>query len=291
MEWKEKLLSEKKGDTEYFRFILKIRDYFLDNLISFMKGFYLHGSLSSLDYVRGWSDVDTVLILNEKIATNALLLLELRKKVCRARPFLYMVDPLQHHGYPIVLEQEMRLFSQHFFPLVLFNHSTTIWQQNCDDLIFYVRDSTFELRRMFLTFVISLIETCKGNKKLVNAYQWKQYFSMLMLLPTLYLNVKGEYCYKKHSFEIARNDFRRSDWDVIRILSDIRKNWRLGKLFPLCIERNLSNLPNPNILFLYNYFLRGLPSNIEKNNLQRLLCHSNNFVESALRNLEKGGYL
>ena len=51
--------SYKKTDLEYLKPLKELKEYANSNLKQYLSGFYLHGSLATKDYIKGWSDVDT----------------------------------------------------------------------------------------------------------------------------------------------------------------------------------------------------------------------------------------
>ena len=112
-------------------------EYFSKNVSWAFRSLYLHGSLSTMDYVKGVSDFDTFGILRKEVVCSSESLLKIRKDIQKIWSFLYKIDPLQHHGINLISEQDMNFYPQHFFPLNLLNFSTTLWTLNNDILIFY----------------------------------------------------------------------------------------------------------------------------------------------------------
>ena len=55
----------KKSDFEYLRPLDELKDYAEKKLKGNALGFYLHGSLATKDYIKGWSDVDTTIIISK----------------------------------------------------------------------------------------------------------------------------------------------------------------------------------------------------------------------------------
>jgi len=68
-----------RKDVRYRQNVIDLLDYFENNLSWAFKGFYLHGSLSTLDYVKGSSDCDTFGIIRQEVSSSTESLLKLRK--------------------------------------------------------------------------------------------------------------------------------------------------------------------------------------------------------------------
>ena len=86
-------------DTRYLQTILSLQDYVNSNLKEYVVDFLIHGSLSTLDYSLGWSDLDTLVIVNTDTLKDPVALVDFRKKINVAQKYLYEIDPIQHHGF------------------------------------------------------------------------------------------------------------------------------------------------------------------------------------------------
>lgn len=280
-------------DREYLKPVFVIREYFQKNLSKELKGFYLHGSLSTQDYVKGWSDIDTLAIIKKDVLESNTQLLNFRNKIFRAKSLLYLMDPFQHHGFFTIAEQEMEIYPQYFFPLELFKFATSVFD-GPEELIFFERNSRIGNVRNFL-HVANTLSEMPQRKSLIpkNTHHWKNYFHLLTLLPCLYLEAKGEYYYKKYSFEAAEKDFSKEEWRVIEKISTIRDNWKLDRIFPENIEYTLSEFPNPNILlFIYFFKKRKIYDSVSIDwNLNEIVNESSILARRMVENLETEGWL
>jgi hypothetical protein len=107
------------------------------------------------------------------------------------------------------------------------------------------------------------------------------------------LEAKGEYYYKKYSFEAAKKDFSEEEWRVIEKITVIRDNWRLDRIFPENIEYVLSKFPNPNILLLIYFFKkRKIYDSVSTDcNLNEIVNESSILARRMIENLEMEGWL
>ena len=67
------------SDSEY-REIIKEFYYFVNNrLHKYVSGVYLIGSLATLDYKKGWSDLDVFMVVKDSVVSDVKKLCELKK--------------------------------------------------------------------------------------------------------------------------------------------------------------------------------------------------------------------
>lgn len=224
--------SYKKTDSEYLRPLDELKAYANANLREYLSGFYLHGSLATKDYIKGWSDIDTLAVISKETIKNPEALLELRRKLYNMRDFLYRIDPLQHHGSIVISEYDVENYCQAYFPVVLFRYSKSFFSKE-RIVSFKVRDYGEEaLGRLF--WFVNYFRKLNAEKNFnPGSYDTKALLHSITLFPALYLQAKGILVYKKFSFDIARRDFKKDVWEVVDNVSSIRYNWKGTGTFPL----------------------------------------------------------
>ena len=238
----------KKSDLIYLKPLHKLKNYANANLKQYLSGFYLHGSLATKDYIKGWSDIDSLSVVSKKSIESPRALLELRNKFYFMRYFFYQIDPLQHHGSMIISEYDLGNYCQAYFPVPVFNYAKSFFK---NDKIneFYARDFSSEAVKNLFWFV-SYFRRLNIEKNFnLGSYDTKVLLHSITLFPTLYLQTRGILVYKKFSFDIAKKDFKKSDWEVIDNVSSIRSNWKEFRVAPLI--RLCSNI-NPLLFYQLN---------------------------------------
>jgi hypothetical protein len=208
------------GDRPYLFPFFQLRDYICRNMKEYLVAAFVHGSIATIDYVKGWSDVDLLIVVNQETVTDPELLFQFRKKVIKSWPFLLHIDPFQHHGYFIFSEIDLNFYPQTYFPFILFDYSKSLFETV--PLVFHDRDSSREGKKELMDICRTL--QTMSRRRIYSLYIWKLYLHLLMLLPTLYLQFMGEYCYKKFSFEMIRNVFEKSDIELLAWVSHIRNH-------------------------------------------------------------------
>ena len=265
-------------DADYFTPVLQFKHYALRHLRRYVCGLYLHGSLSTGDYVKGYSDFDTLLILRQEVAADADALMECRRRILRSLPFLHLVDPLQHHGHLVLAEQDMHFYPQPYFPFVLFQYAASFYQDSTV-LTFQERDSTLERQNALWRFCQTVRQVFHSGQAFRSLYEWKAFIQGVVLLPAIYLQAVGEYTYKKFSFEKAAQDFNERQWRIIQKATILRREWKAARTLPWPVARALCASPNPFLLpFIHRRLNRAIPrichTLIGANPAQEAMCLS-----------------
>ena len=91
-------------EDDYLHPLLKINDIVKRQLLRYIKGFYYYGSMSTMDYAKGWSDVDTFIVISKECVINSEILLIIKDVIRSINKLKVEIDPLQHHGVNILCE-------------------------------------------------------------------------------------------------------------------------------------------------------------------------------------------
>jgi len=220
---KEMFISDYK-DKQYIKPVFDLKEFAEKKLKRYLLGFYIHGSLSTKDYVKGWSDLDTLAVINKKTMSSYKDLLSLRDHLYKSRKFSYLIDPLQHHSHTIITEYDLDYYPEFYFPSVLFRYSKSFF--NFDKIKkINTRENNIE-RIHALFYFVNYFRSLHSDKKYkLGSYNSKFLLHTITLFPALYLQAKGKNMYKKYSFDIAKKDFNRDNWQIIKEVENIRKSW------------------------------------------------------------------
>lgn len=239
----------------FYRPVCELRDFIRDKFHSSeILGFFIHGSLSTMDYVENYSDCDTLVIIRKEVMDNPEWAEDFKRRLAQSNTFLYLLDPLQHHQHFVISEYDMRYYFQPVFPLVLFDYATELTDFN-NELTFRCLDSSGCLTRFLDTwgdfFVRKMTE-----KEMMRTYDVKHAIQMILILPTLYSQAKtGEYRYKKFSFENVKNDFPTELWKVIENATMVRGSCGFHSRYPYRLRKMLGLKLHYRLLHLLHYYL------------------------------------
>jgi predicted nucleotidyltransferase len=271
------------ADIGYLLPVLRLASFSEKYLKPWTKAVLLHGSLATLDYVKDYSDLDTVIIISKQAYSSGSELERFRKLYRRSLGYLYWFDPLQHHGHIVFTECDLSWYSESLLPLVVFENSRSLTGERVD-ICFSLRDSTSDGFNEFAR-VVSVFKD-RAFRSYVPGDPWtaKSFLSELMLLPSIYCQVLGQRVDKKTSFGIAKDTLPPNIWSVMDEATEIRLAWRyhrrsnlapeIGVQFGLdpWIIRRLSSNPKSTVL-------DRLPRKIDKNFVQRAAKLADSMLE------------
>ena len=142
-------------DYQYLAPLLDIYAFVNDKLSSFIDGFYLHGSLATMDYIKGWSDVDTFVILSLNTVTDAKKLLQVRSIFSKIHQAMKRIDSLQHHGVILATGVDLKSYSEYILPVKVFERMKCMsGSGNKTELKVRTLPTGFDYLTRFLAFLI-----------------------------------------------------------------------------------------------------------------------------------------
>ncbi len=215
-------------------------------LTPYVRGFYLHGSLSTLD-ATGYSDLDDFVIITREAALSAEALRECAARCIAASRYLYEHDVWQHHRHYVVTEIDLARYAPAYLPPEVLRFATAIVGPR--RLAISLRDSSAADRRNLLALVRELSRWDQPGAEADNLWQLKSLLSAVLLLPALYLGASRRHCYKKFSFELARRAFGLA-WSPVELASELRRTWDARPTLRERLLRRLmlDGLTNPMLL-------------------------------------------
>lgn len=232
-------------DIDYLKPVLLIKNYIEKHLKKFIKCTLLHGSICDLHYIKGWSDLDIIIVLNSCSFELMDELMDNLYKFYELEDFLYKIDYLQHHGIQFIMDLDLKMYNNIFYPHNLFTYCKSL----CDDIILDINclednnNNNIAMKKHFFNIHKLFEESYKTNifkhhayegKYLQgefndknNMYQLKYFLSVVALLPSLWLNMAGVVIEKSKSFNICRNFISRKNWEIVDLSTKIRNEWNI----------------------------------------------------------------
>lgn len=220
--------------------------------------FLIHGSCADLNMVPGWSDFDAIGILKSVSLSreNRYQTFETCQKIDK---MMRALDPYQHHGIHFVHEKEMASFPNLYLPIDLLKDAKCLLGNK--SIAVGNVDSSRQERARFRGIVKTLKKAsetgvlrhhAKDGKYLLEnyedpntMYQLKYLMCVVMLLPTLWLNLQGSYCQKSESYELIRKYFSGEDLEFLEACSSVRFGWKksyhVGNTIPEQVKKVLGN--------------------------------------------------
>lgn len=226
-------------------------------LILYVDYFFVHGSFATKDPLENWSDLDTLIILNDITFKNIDNLKYVQKWIRKLSLLCYKIDPLAHHRFFVMTKFDLNYYPQSFFPIILYDYIVAL-HANKNKINLEIRDDQSEKSIILVNFIKYFENKIKNNSYSNNLYDWKLDISHILLLPTLLLQKKNIHVYKKESFERCNKEFLNSDFNIVDVASQIRNCWQshnVLKYYPNFLFIILPYLWNKFIIDRYRHIL------------------------------------
>ena len=218
--------------------LLKLKKHSLKYLKNYFSSLSLVGSLSSLDYIPGLSDMDTLLIIKRKTLLQPDILKKARKAVLSSLPFFYWVDPLQHHGHIVISEVDLKWYPQTFFPLLLLEEGIPLGA-SAQSFQYSDRDCRFERFGNAWIGTSSFMINNKRVDRWRDPHQLKMHLQVAQLIPVLLNQVLGIYRGKPEAFSNLKPHYSKKAWHLIEQSTRMRID---GGYNPITWEKIYKNL-------------------------------------------------
>ncbi len=264
------IFDDNDYSSDFLSPIKKVKENFINlGKKEFIIDAILHGSIGSLDYKIGWSDVDISLIIGKNSFESERVLSNLRREILSCVNYLFIIDPLQHHEFLISADITQNYSLNPSIPtVVLLNGKSLIGKKH---IIHLENQSTIHQAQKRLMDIAQMISESAKNKfmnhhalngiyleedfKNKNSmYQLKYLLAVIMAMPSYFLDACGSPCYKKYSFDIVKKN-KDIDFEILERASMIRSEWPKimkypfkGNEIPKWVEKELGS----------NYFERAL---------------------------------
>ena len=227
----------------------------LKKIEGFIKSCFIHGSFATNDFLEDWSDFDLMIIFRDELFKDGRNICQARKVLRKILPLFYEIDPLTHHYFQIVTSSDLNYYPQTILPLAVYQKGLKIVGE--EKFSVNLRDDSYERMNNLLRFAHHFRKRTKQPPKTI--YQLKSDLAHLFLLPSLLLQIKGIYLYKKSSFARVKKEFPQIDFSIIDAATKIRQDWptsNLIKYYPNIFWRILPFWFNKSVIYLYAHLLR-----------------------------------
>lgn len=238
----------------------RMKEFLAPSLKNDLFAVILHGSLAT-DEVIPYSDFDALVVIKDDVIKSWARMRRLAVRLFKAQSIMYDLDPLQHHGWFVLLESQLRDHPADFFPPEIFPYSRVLLPDN--ELTLQVEISKqVDFGSGFRRVSERLVREVESGRLPGNLFQLKAFLSRLMLLPSLYLQARdGRGVFKAVSFERAAVDFDKESWQVIEKASRIRQEWTVEfsgvKRWIMTRQHILSR-------FFVKHFAAGIPDSVKE---------------------------
>lgn len=281
-------------DFEYKTLKNKSPKYRIINLLKkeiskindFVETCFVQGSFGSEDFLENWSDLDAVLVFNDKLFESSKNLKRTRKIVSYANSLFYCADPLAHHYFHMATHLDLSFYSQSsMLPLVVYENGMRLVGKN--NLSISLREDSFEQISMISKLKNHFDYRVKNLPK--NVYELKLDLAHLFLLPSFLLQTKGIYVYKKDSFELVKKEFPNINFDVINKATSLMKKWRTSniiKYYPTLFWNILPHTLNKFIIYIYVKLSRNKKPDLSPEEVSIIMMEASDLFNASEKTIK-----
>jgi len=233
----------------YLNPLISLADYLSHDATALGYSVYLHGSLSTMDYVPASSDVDILIIVKRIALDDPSILIEIRRRLIHSLRWVYQIDYSQHHGYAVLAELDLDFYDESLFPIGPLQYLTVLTGRGT--LVLNHHPHCTDPAIPFKQMVAAFHDLHDKRNTIKGWYATKLWLQSALLLPTLYLQACGIPVYKRDSFDLVKNQVPEPAWHIIDKATRVRAAGVQRSLLsrPLW-KRWLAQAPNPWVVSL-----------------------------------------
>lgn len=226
----------------YFNVVVEIECLLKDNADLF-KHFLIHGSVSDMSWVNGWSDFDAMAVIRHTalLEKNRQRLLSVSYKL---DALMRTVDPLQHHGIHFIHEFELNNFPNLYLPKNILSKAKCLLGSANIGVISSWQSGLLETTRF--NAILHTLESASSSGILKHhakngqylledfhnekaLYQLKYFLCIIMLLPCYWANLRGVYLDKPEAYQLLYSEIKDFDFEILKAATKIRKEWDINR--------------------------------------------------------------
>jgi hypothetical protein len=202
----------------------------------------VHGSIASNDYVKGWSDFDTFVVLKDNFFNDINSIIKLRNNLKIFYKKLLKLSYFQHHGLIIYTELDLNNYLKGYLPKEALEKSFSILGNQNIILKENYSNTNLSLkslidRKKYLKEGVDMNfynhHTYKDNKLQIplksgrnQMYQLFCHLGYILNIPILYFDATRRSIHKKKSFKKFYSEIK--DKNIISLIKKtekVRKDW------------------------------------------------------------------
>ncbi len=243
-----------------------------NNFDEFFKYFLIQGSLSNNDFIDGWSDFDSFVVIKNDTILNYKKLIKVQKKLKSFYKLVLKYSPFQHHGIITYTEYDLKNYKQGFLPpealqenINIFKnekinfHRIDIKKSNSPKII---KERNHYIKKSLLNgyYDHHVFNNRKMKVPLVNndptLHQLFCHIGFILNIPILYLDSIGRSSHKKKSFKKFYKIIKNKRIVLfIKKHESLRKNWKNYSSNKKNINKNLIEFLGKNYMESCTYVI------------------------------------
>jgi len=246
-EWERTMpVQDKKG---FVRPVFELKEFVRNQFTKEeICGFYVHGSIATQDYIPYYSDFDTVVIVKKAVLQDPAWLRDLKKRLTRSTVFLYLLDPLQHHGHFVLTEYDLASYNQILFPLELFQYTTELTDYHTPLSVRVLPSQRQNLHKEFSFWLKYFENPYDFGFTPTSSYVVKSFIQGVLFALLIYAELHHDkFYYKKFVFDAVKQDFTPRQWSLIERAEEVRTTCPFHSRYPYPLRKLLGAI-HPKLL-------------------------------------------
>lgn len=190
-----------------------------------IKAAFVQGSIADSEETS-FSDFDGILLIDTAEIYSASQLRVLHKIVHKTAHLMKKMDPLQHHGWSVLLSTELNRYPDAQLPSILLEKSKSIYPSSGYSVTIKVDPSHQDYSILYEDLCQGIYKRSAQNSTLEQFYYSKLFISECLLLPAAFLQALNKRpVWKKESFELIQQYLPAKHLETISAIEKIRSEW------------------------------------------------------------------
>lgn len=195
------------------------------NMPNYFSGLLIHGSVATQEVIPGYSDLDTLVILNDETVKNEEQLDLALRFLSTTHQYLLQYNPYMHHSHMLSVAMEMQAINCMQTPPILFSKGVYWGDLTC--LPAKKITSDLECLLSIRPFEWFFEQWLAQKTELNDFYEILWWMSSVVFLPMLYSQLRDGFDrWKPEGIMAAKDDMLPDDWQLIVELTQLRQDLR-----------------------------------------------------------------
>ena len=190
-----------------------------------IKAAFVQGSIADCEETA-FSDFDGILLIDPAEIYSASQLRVLHKIVHKTAHLMKKMDPLQHHGWSVLLSTELNRYPDAQLPSLLLEKSKCLYPSTGFSVTIKVDPAHQDYSILYEDLCQGIYKRSAQESTLQQFYYSKLFISECLLLPAAFLQALNKKpIWKKDSFELIQQHLPARHLETIASVEKIRAEW------------------------------------------------------------------
>lgn len=204
----------------------RIRSFLKEFKHPAIKAAIVQGSIATGEEIA-FSDFDGILIIDQDAIQSKRLLRELHKIVHASSQFMKRQDLLQHHGWSILFQHDLKRYPDAELPLVLLERGKLLIPEGSYTLSAVIDPTHQDYNTLYENLCTGILRRLEKPSTFTSIYHTKLLISECLLLPAAFLqSLNNKPVWKADGFLTIKSLLPPEELQLIDEISEIRNNWQ-----------------------------------------------------------------